>query len=68
MAPRFDTTTTEEPLPRVKADVRDFYRNVMAVIEGRAQPAVKNTEVMRVMKLMEACMLSNKSGQVIQFE
>lgn len=68
MAPRFDTTTTEEPLPRVKADVRDFYRNVMAVIEGRAQPAVKNAEVMRVMKLMEACMLSNKSGQVIQFE
>ena len=68
MAPRFDTTTTEEPLPVVKSDARDFYRNVVAVIEGRAEPAIKNAEVMRVMKLMEACMLSDKTGQVIQFE
>ena len=62
------TTTTEEPLPVVKSDARDFYRNVVAVIEGRAEPAIKNAEVMRVMKLMEACMLSDKTGQVIQFE
>ncbi len=68
MAPRFDTTATEEPLPRVKSDVRDFYRNVMAVIEGKSEPAIKNDEVMRVMKLMEACMLSHKTGQIIRFE
>ena len=68
MAPRIDTTATPEPLPRVTADVRDFYRNVADVIEGRAEPVVKNTEVMRVMKLMEACFLSDRSGQVIEFE
>lgn len=68
MAPRGDETATEEPLPRVKADVRDFYRNVMAVIEGKAQPVIKNAEVMRIMKLMEACFLSHKTGQVVRFE
>ncbi len=68
MAPRIDTTATEEPLPRVKADVRDFYRNVIAVIAGKAEPEIQNTEVMRVMKLMEACILSNNTSQVIQFE
>jgi len=68
MAPRVDTTATEEPLPRVKSDVCDFYRNVIDVIEGKAKPVIKNTEVMRVMKLMETCFLSDKTGQVIQFE
>jgi predicted dehydrogenase len=68
MAPRIDETATEAPLPRVKADVCDFYRNVIDVIEGRAKPVIKNTEVMRVMKLMETCFLSDKTGQVIQFE
>jgi len=68
MAPRVDTTATEEPLPRVQADVCDFYRNVLDVIEGKAKPVIKNAEVMRVMKLMETCFLSHKTGQVIQFE
>jgi scyllo-inositol 2-dehydrogenase (NADP+) len=68
MAPRVDATASECPLPVVKSDARDFYRNVIEVIEGRAEPEIRNTEVMRVMKLMEACMLSSKTGQVVQFE
>lgn len=68
MAPRDDETATEGPLPRVQADVRDFYRNVIDVVEGKAEPIIKNTEVMRVMKLMEACFLSHKTGQVVRFE
>jgi scyllo-inositol 2-dehydrogenase (NADP+) len=68
MAPRGETTTTIEALPRVKADARDFYRNVKAVVEGKAEPVIRNSEVMRVMKLMEACFASHKSGQVVRFE
>ena len=68
MAPRVDTTATPEPLPRVKADVCEFYNNVADAIEGHAEPVIKNTEVMRVMKLMEACFQSHQSGQVIRFE
>ena len=68
MAPRQDTTATAEELPRVKADVREFYQNVLEVIDGIARPTVKNEEVMRVMKLMEACFKSHELGQVIEFE
>lgn len=68
MAPRGETTTIIEALPRVKADARDFYRNAKAVIEGKAEPVIKNTEVMRVMKLMEACFKSHQAGQVVRFE
>lgn len=68
MAPRGEETATSEALPRVPADVRDFYRNFVAVIEGRAEPVVKSAEVMRVMKLMEACFQSHQTGQVVRFE
>lgn len=69
MAPRIDDhTTTEEPLPRIPSDIRDFYWNVMDAIEGKADIIVKNEEVMRVMKLLEAAFLSDETNQVIAFE
>jgi scyllo-inositol 2-dehydrogenase (NADP+) len=68
MAPRDKMTVVEAPLPVVKSEWRDFYRNVLAVIEGRAEPAIKNAEVMRVLKLMEAAMESHRTGAVIRFE
>jgi scyllo-inositol 2-dehydrogenase (NADP+) len=68
MAPRTDDTIREEPVTFVKADIHDFYRNVAAVIEGRAKPLIKADEVMRVFKLMEAIRGSAESGRVIDFE
>lgn len=69
MAPRVDDhTTIEEPLPRIPTDIRDFYRNVLDAIEGKAEIIVKNEEVMRVMKLLEAAFLSDETNQVIAFE
>jgi scyllo-inositol 2-dehydrogenase (NADP+) len=68
MAPRDELTAVEAPLPRVKADWRDYYRNVLGVIDGTAERAVKNTEVMRVMKLMEAAMESHAKGRIVRFE
>lgn len=68
MAPRTAETIAEKPLPQVNADVRDFYRNVMDVIENKAQPIVQCAQVMRVLKLMEAVFDSAKKHQVVLFE
>ncbi|ADU28764.1 Gfo/Idh/MocA family protein [Evansella cellulosilytica] len=68
MAPRGELSTQDTPLPRIKTDIRDFYDNVMKVIEGKEDPIVKNEEVMRIMKLMEAAFLSHKTNSVIDFE
>lgn len=53
MAPRTEETIKEEKLPIVHGDIKDFYKNVIAAIEGEEDIIVKNTEVMYVMKLME---------------
>ena len=68
MAPRTKDTIHTEPLPIVKSDIRDFYRNVMATIEGKAEIVVKLDQVMRVMKLMEAIFASAERQQVVDFE
>ena len=65
MAPRTEETIKEEKLPIVHADIKDFYKNVIAAIEGKEDIIVKNTEVMRIMKLMETIFESAKLHQVI---
>lgn len=68
MAPRRDDSIFEEELPEVKGDIKEFYRNVMAVLEGRETSRIRLDEVMRVMRLMEAIFLSAEKRQVIKFE
>ncbi len=65
MAPRTEATLHQSPLPSVDSDVRDFYRNVAAVIHGKAQPIVTHPQLMRVMKLMEAVFRSAQTNSVI---
>lgn len=67
MAPRADDSVTEYSLPDVKTDVTDFYRNFVGVINGEESQIVKNEEVMRVMKLIEAVFESAEKNQVIHF-
>jgi len=68
MAPRDSDSIVTKPVPRMKVNHRDYYRNVFATIDGEAEIIVKNCEVMRVMKLMEACFESSEKNQVITFE
>lgn len=68
MAPRTDETIREEALPIVHSDIRDFYRNVMAVIEGKEEPKIRLPEVLRVMRLMEAMFRSAETHQAVNFE
>lgn len=66
MAPRRDDSIFTEELPKARSDVREFYLNVMAVLEGREESRIKLPEVMRVMKLMEAIARSAESGEVVK--
>lgn len=68
MAPRRADTIFKEKLPKVESDIRDFYCNVMAVLEEREESKIKLTEVMRVMRLMEAIEQSAERNKVISFE
>jgi predicted dehydrogenase len=68
MAPRLDNTIFEEELPIQKSDLSEYYKNVLAAIEGRAEIIVKNEEVLRVMKLMEACFKSDELQTAVDFE
>ncbi|MDR3139578.1 MAG: Gfo/Idh/MocA family oxidoreductase [Treponema sp.] len=60
MAPRPKDTTVELPLPEVTGDWQDYYRNILAVLEGKAEPVVKTQEALRVMKLIDLVFLSNE--------
>ena len=60
MAPRPGETTTELPLPEVTGNWQDYYRNILEVLEGRAEPVVKTQEALRVMKLIDLVFLSNE--------
>ena len=68
MAPRREDTIYKEALPKVHSDIREFYQNVMAVIEGKETSRIKLPEVMRVMKLMEAIFESAEKKKVVEFE
>ncbi len=68
MAPRTNETIKTQPLEIIHSDIRDFYRNVMATLEGKAKILVPNDQVMRVVKLMEAIFDSAEKQQVVDFE
>lgn len=65
MAPRREDSIYTEELPKVKSDVREFYLNVMAVLEGREESRIRLPEVMRVMRLMEAIEESASTGETV---
>lgn len=66
MAPRTDGSTVEHPLPQVKTDVRDFYRNFVAWIDGKAEPVIKNSEVLYTMQVIDLIFKSAESEQIIK--
>jgi predicted dehydrogenase len=66
MAPRTKETIEEYPLPRVPCDVRDYYRNIQAVLREGATPIVTHAQMRRVVTLMEAVFLSGETGAVIK--
>lgn len=66
MAPRDEITIDSYELERPVSDVHDFYRNLTRAIDGEEEQLIKNSEVRRVMQIMEACFLSAESKKVVE--
>ncbi len=62
MAPRDESTIAEHEVPLPKSDVHNFYRNVCAALDGKADQLITHDQVMRVMKIMEAAFRSDELG------
>lgn len=65
MAPRTEETIQRYPLPKVESDVRDYYRNIARAIRGEEEQLVTHAQMMRVMRLMEACFKSAGENAVV---
>ena len=68
MAPRDSKTITESEILRPESDVHDFYRNVCRAIDGKEHQLITHEQLMRVMKLIEACFLSDKLGKPVEVD
>jgi predicted dehydrogenase len=66
MAPRPKETILEEPLPQVKSDWSEFYKNVCAAIEGRESLIVTPEQALRVMRVVDAAFKSDAENRSIQ--
>ena len=66
MAPRDEITLDMYEVDRPVSDVHDFYRNFCAVLDKKAEPAIKHCEVRRVMQVMEAAFESSDKKQRIE--
>ena len=62
MAPRPKTSLTELPLPGVTSDWSDYYKNILAVLDGEAELIVKPAQALRVMKVIDLLFLSEEEG------
>ena len=65
MAPRTEETIKRYPLPTVTSDVRDYYRNIIKAVRGEEKQLVTHPQMMRVVKLMEACFKSAEENCVV---
>lgn len=68
MAPRPKESVEESPLPQVECDSRDYYRNFRDADQGSTQLIVRPEQALRVMRVIDAAFLSEKTGQCIQVE
>lgn len=68
MAPPSEEATTTLPIQEVSADFDNFYHNFYDVVRNNAEPIVKNSEVYRVLSLIETIFEAAEKQQVIEFE
>lgn len=66
MAPPSEGSTITGALPPAAELSDGFYDNFAAVIEGTAEPIVKNSEVLRVLILIEAIFAAAENNQAIK--
>ena len=52
----------ELPLPDVQTDWTDYYKNILAVLDGEAELIVKPEQALRVMKVIDLLFRSEEEG------
>ena len=65
MAPRDELTIDSYEIERPQSDVHDFYRNFTRSIDGIEEQLIKNSEVRRVLCVMEAAFISGEEKRVV---
>jgi scyllo-inositol 2-dehydrogenase (NADP+) len=63
MAPRPAFTMTEVPLPAVKSDWSEYYRNIADTLGGKATLIVKPEQALRVMRVIDLLFLASREGR-----
>lgn len=63
MAPRPEHTMKKEALPETEKSWIDFYKNVVEVLEGKEELAVKPEEALRVMTLIDFIFETARRGE-----
>jgi scyllo-inositol 2-dehydrogenase (NADP+) len=66
MAPPSEKAVSTSDLPKVDKTMESFYDNVISVVEGKAEPIIKNEEVLRVLQLMETIFKSAETNEVVK--
>ena len=66
MAPRDEITIDSYEIERPTSDVHDFYRNLCRAIDGTEEQLIKNSEVRRVLRVMENAFRSASEHIVIK--
>ena len=68
MAPRDDSSSELYEIKLPDSDVHDFYRDLCLAIDGKKEQAVKNSEVRRVLQVIEAAFKSDELRQRLKVE
>ncbi|WP_068615814.1 Gfo/Idh/MocA family protein [Paenibacillus tuaregi] len=68
MAPPSEESTLRLPLEKPEIKPQGFYLNFIDVIEGAAEPFIRNEEVFRVMQLIEAIFEAAETQSVVQLD
>ena len=68
MAPRSESTIESYEIPLPNPDVHDFYRNLVAAIDGTEKQLITHEQLMLVMRVMEAAFESDRTKQVVDFK
>lgn len=66
MAPPSEEATITDALPEAFRQPSSFFDNFAAVIDGTAEPIVKNEEVLRVLNIIEAVFESARTGETLK--
>ncbi len=67
MAPRNERTVKTFPVEKVHSDWAEFYKNVIAVLNGKAKIVVTHDQIRACMKLIEAVFESARTGKTVEF-